>query len=43
MDLVRSQLPLLFAVKIEGFKICMPLHYNNGPLKAGFVNWMGSL
>lgn len=40
MDLVWSQLLFLFAVEIEGFNICMPLEGYNGPLKAGFTNWM---
>lgn len=30
----------LFAVEIGGFYICMPLESYNGPLKAGFANWM---
>lgn len=30
----------LFAVAIEGFYICMPLEGYNGPLKAGYANWI---
>lgn len=41
MDLVWSLLLFfLLVLKIEGFQICMPLEGNNGPLKAGFINWM---
>lgn len=40
MDLGLVSVAFLFAVEIEGFHICMPLESYNGPLKAGFANWM---
>lgn len=30
----------LFALEIGEFHVCRPLETSNGPLKAGFVNWM---